>query len=338
MLLFCRAMNKQCRSFKKQTVVRRTVQTVVALFCLYVGWIFFWFVSWARGASPDFVPRPPAVEAFLPISALLALKRLVLTGKWDAVHPAGLVILVAALIMSWLFRKGFCSHLCPVGFLSNLLEGLGRRIGLARTPPRWLAWPLHVLKYLGLGFFLYTAVFSMSLYAAERFLQSPFNITSDARMLDFFLHPSSVALCVLGALVVLCVVWRNFWCRFLCPYGALLGLVSFFSPVGVRRDPKLCVDCKKCSKACPMGIPVHERETVGTPECIGCTECVEKCPVPDCLTLSAGHRKLPVWLVAAGCVAVLLVAWGVARLTGHWDSGMPQEMLRRMYSSSASVF
>lgn len=338
MLLSCRAMKIIHKLFRTPAALRGLVQAAFTLFCLYVGWTFFWFVSWARGASPDFVPRPPAVEAFLPISALMGLKRLVMTGQWDPVHPAGLAILVAALVMSWLFRKGFCAYVCPVGFISGLLEKLGRRIGLARTPPRWLAVPLHGLKYLLLGFFLYTTFFGMSLFAAERFMRSSYNITADARMLDFFVHPSAAALAVLGALLVLCIVWRNFWCRFLCPYGALLGLAAFFSPLGVRRDPATCVDCGRCSQACPMGIPVHERISVGSPECIGCAECVGACPVPDCLNVSAGRRRLPFWIVVAGCVAVLLGVWIVARVTGHWDAAMPQDMLRRMYSMPAAGF
>ena len=85
---------------------------------------------WASSQSDIYVPRPPSVEAFLPISALVNLKRLVLTGQFDTIHPAGLTIFMAALVIGLLLRKGFCGWICPVGFASNLAEAFSRRFKL----------------------------------------------------------------------------------------------------------------------------------------------------------------------------------------------------------------
>ncbi|MEJ2246406.1 MAG: 4Fe-4S binding protein [Acidobacteriota bacterium] len=102
--------------------LRTTVQACFTLFCIFVGYRFYCFYLWTLDRSETFVSRPPSVEGFLPISALLGLKRLALTGQWDPVHPAGLTIFIAALAIAFLFRKGFCGWICPVGFVSNLLE------------------------------------------------------------------------------------------------------------------------------------------------------------------------------------------------------------------------
>lgn len=115
--------------------IRRTVQAGFTLFCLYAGWQFYWFYQWAIGASATYVARPPAVEGFLPISALVSLKRLVLTHQYDPIHPAGLTIFLAALSLGLLLRKGFCGWICPVGFASNLAELAGRRLKVNITPP-----------------------------------------------------------------------------------------------------------------------------------------------------------------------------------------------------------
>ncbi|MCA1764708.1 MAG: 4Fe-4S binding protein, partial [Desulfobulbaceae bacterium] len=105
--------------------LRLAVQAAFALFCLYCGYLFYLFYRWAMGASESYVARPPSVEAFLPIGALVSLKRLVLTGVYDPIHPAGLTIFIAALLIGFLFRKGLCGWICPVGFTSNLVEKLG---------------------------------------------------------------------------------------------------------------------------------------------------------------------------------------------------------------------
>jgi polyferredoxin len=312
---------------------RVSIQVAFTLFCLYVGLRFSAFLAWAMGRSDLFVPRPGAVEGFLPISALLGLRQLASTGQWDAVHPAGLTILLAVLVMALLFRKGFCGYVCPVGFLSSLLERAGRRIGLAKVPPRKLDLALTGLKYLGLGFFLFTTFFAMDLRSVQAFLNAPYNRVADARMLAFFTNPSALSLAVLGALGVLTLVVRNFWCRYLCPYGALLGLFSWFSPVSVVRDKDACIGCGKCTRGCPAGIAVEQRETMRSPECIGCAECVGNCPVQGCLSVRGpGRVRLPWQALGAGTVAVLLLFWAWAKATGHWDADLPPAMLKRFYA------
>ena len=78
----------------------------------------------------------------------------------------------------------------------------------------------------------------MPLEAIEGFLRSPYNAAADAKMLLFFLHPSATSLAVIVGLVALSLVVKHLWCRYLCPYGALLGVASLLSPLSVRRDPR----------------------------------------------------------------------------------------------------
>jgi len=315
---------------------RLAVQAAFTLFSLYAGYRFILFLNWVSGRSEAFVPKPGAVEGFLPISALLGFRRLISSGFWDRAHPAGLTVFLAVLVMAFLFRKGFCGYVCPVGFLSGLLERAGRRIGLAKMPPRRIDLALHLFKYLGIGGFLF-AIFAMGPDSLESFLRSPFNMTSDARMLEFFLHPSGTALSVLAALALLSLMVRNFWCRYLCPYGALLGLLSWFGPVRVHREKDACIHCGKCSASCPSGILVEKKEAVLTPECIGCGQCVGTCPVDGCLGFRALGQRIPWQTVAVGTVLVLLVARVWAGYAGVWDNPLPPEMLRRIYQAGAGL-
>jgi polyferredoxin len=223
-----------------------------------------------------------------------------------------------------------------VGFLSGLLERAGRRLGMAGVPPRRVDLVLRSLKYLIMGGLL-AGVFSMGPRSLEFFLRSPFNLTSDARMLDFFLHPSGLALAVLAALVLLSIIVRNFWCRYLCPYGALLGLLAWSGPVRVTRDKDACVHCGKCSAACPSAIAVEKKDAVLSPECIGCGQCVGACPVEGCLGFRALGKRIPWQTVAVGAVLVLLAARIWAGYAGVWDNPLPPDMLKRVYQAGAGL-
>jgi polyferredoxin len=309
-------------------------KAVWAAFLAAVCVRFVAFVSQALGGGPLTAERPPAVEAFLPIAALLGLKRFLLTGIWDPVHPAGLTIFAAALATALLARKAFCSWVCPVGALSRGLEWLGRRtLWRRRWPavPRWLDLPLCGLKYALLGFFLWTVI-GMPLEAVEQFIKLPYNAAADAKLLFLFASPGGTFLAALGALVGLSLVVKHAWCRWLCPYGGLLGLLSALSPLAIRRDPAACSDCRACTRACPAEIRVHAKLRVLSPECTGCLSCVAACTTRGALGLTRrGAKAFPAWIVPAVALSVMLGFWAIARATGFWETLLPAEAFRIAY-------
>jgi polyferredoxin len=314
------------------------VQAVFALICVIAGFEFYRFYQWAVGQRETYVGRPAAVEGFLPISALLGLKRLVLTGKWDEIHPAGLTILLFAIASALLLRKAFCGWVCPVGFASNLLAGLGSALKLERRMPRWLDYPLLSLKYLLLAFFCYIILWRMDMGSIEAFLYSEYNTVADAKMLLFFLQPAALTLQVLGVLLLLSLFIRNFWCRYLCPYGALLGLGALISPLQVKRNAARCIQCGKCDKICPAAIRVSQNGTIRHPECIGCAECVEVCPEKNCLSLEAPKLAIsPLYVFAIAVVGLFVIFWVTAVFTGHWHTQVLPEIFSRLYPSAAAV-
>lgn len=314
--------------------LQRVVQYGFLAFFLWVGLSFYFHAMWAMGHSSLYVAKPPAVEAFLPISALLGLKLLLFTGRYDAVHPAGLTILLMAMATALFFRKGLCGYLCPVGALSMLLDRLGRRLGISRRPGKGLSLLLTLPKYPLLAFFLYITFWSMSLGDVEAFIRTPYNMVADTKMLLFFLDPSVTLLVILVVLALGSMLIPGFWCRGFCPYGALLGIFSLFSPVAVRRREEQCTGCQRCSGVCPSRIPVHEKIRVSGAECVGCAQCVGVCP-RDCLSVrlgwSARARVLPFWSVAVGSLAVLALFYVLALSSGNWRSELPPPMVRMLH-------
>ncbi|MBU6410849.1 MAG: 4Fe-4S binding protein [Verrucomicrobia bacterium] len=281
------------------------------------------------------VSRPPGVEAFLPISAISALMSAwywLQTGVIHSMHPAGLLIFGAVLAISFLFKRSFCSWICPFGFLSEKLADLGRRItGRNFHLPRWADWPLRGIKYLLLAFFVWVVFFGMNLADLRAFLNSPFNQTADVRLLLFFLHPSTTTLVVLAILIGLSIFVRHFWCRYLCPYGALTALVGLVSPTRIRRNIPSCIECGKCARVCPAGLPVDRLLTVHSDECSLCLECVQACPVANTLaaqTIYPRRRVRPV-VIALAITGIFLLTIVFGKLSGHWQSAVKLRQMSR---------
>ncbi len=309
--------------------LRRAVQLAFLALNVWIGVEFWLFVRfYETGGQSAWAERPPGVEGWLPIAALMNLKAWALSGTVPHIHPAGMFLLLAFLAISLVFRKAFCGWLCPVGTISEMLWKLGRQtIKRNFVLPRWADIPLRGLKYILLGLFAW-AVGAMSAAAIQAFLEGPYGLIADVKMLNFFRYLSVTGAVVIFLLIVLSVFVKNFWCRYLCPYGALLGLASVLSPLRIRREEDLCIDCTKCAKACPAGLPVDRLVTVKSAECMACLECVAICPAEGALKMAIvpAKRRVPAWAIAAGMTVIFFGAVGYAQWHGYWRTDLPSRL------------
>ena len=312
--------------------LRFAVQLFFVALNLWIGVQFYLWVRWAEsGGQALEVSRPAGVEGWLPIEGLMQSKYFLFTGQVPRVHAAGFFLFLSFLAISFAFRKSFCSWLCPVGTVSEYLWKFGRYTFRRNFQlPRWADIALRSLKYILLSFFAY-AVASMSVGAIAQFLGSSYALVVDVRMLNFFRYLGGTTAFVVLGLVIASIFVQNFWCRYLCPYGAFLGLASLLSPARITRNLGTCIDCAKCAKACPSTLPVDKLVQIRSAECTGCLECVAVCPANNTLAVSlpAGlrtRRVIPVWTMAAGIAIVFCGLVGYAKITGQWNTELPQQV------------
>ncbi len=336
--------------------LRRSFQLAFLCLNVYLGGTFYFWVRHIETSNlRSSLSRPAGVEGWLPIAGMMNFKYWVLTGHVPSMHPAAMFLLVTFVAIAFLLRKAFCSWLCPVGTISEYLGRLGQRAFRRNLRlPRWLDLPLRGLKYLLLGFFVW-AVSSMSAEAIAGFMGSPYGVIADVKMLDFFRFLGETGLIVVAILALASVLIQNFWCRYLCPYGALLGIAALFSPMRIRRDHAACIDCGKCAKACPSSLPVDRLVTIKSAECTGCMECVAACPAQGALQMSlpvpvgiatglaTGEGRqlrstpVPAWAMALGIAALFLGIIGFARTTGHWQTDVPRSIYTHLVQHASEV-
>ncbi|WP_298444888.1 4Fe-4S binding protein [uncultured Ferrimonas sp.] len=310
----------------RENPLRELVHHFMSLSMVLVGLQYVAYHTLLLNGYGGYLIRPDVVDGFLPIAGGIEIKAILTLGLWDGAHPAAAVMLFTVLLSGVLCKRAFCGWACPLGLGGTYLYRLRKKVIRGDAlPPAWLDWPLRMLKYLlllGLGYIMV----SMPSASLPHYLEGNYHQIADAKMGMFFASPSVIAAIVIALILALAAWQQQAFCRYLCPYGAGLGLLSFLSPLKIRRNDNHCLNskgmnCDKCSRACPARIEVHQQINIRSDECQACMRCVSACPKSAALGLSTrwGWR-----LSATGIAALLLILlFGLpllAYLLGFWHS------------------
>jgi len=324
-------MSKRMKKIIDFVTNRWFIKTI--FFLIFLGAIvqLLMFERWAKGLG-SYVPRPEAVAGLLPVGHFTSFFGWIRGAGWDTILPAGLVIIIGALAVSLIFKRGFCGYICPVGTFWEYFSLLGRKVfGHNFKLPKWI-------DYIGRGFQIFitsAAVFlllSVSLAEVASFRKLPYMWVADLKIIHQFSQPTFIIL----ALVCIGVsfFFSPLWCRYLCPVGGLYSIVGMASPCKVHRNDEACTHCGKCAKACHVLIDPSQTKAVNSNVCDGCMECVKACPERECLEAKAFNRiVIHPWVWTIGVVVIWLIIWLFFVAIGQWHTTITDEMYRQVINS-----
>jgi len=150
---------------------------------------------------------------------------------------AAVVFFALPLVFTLFFGRTFCAAVCPLGAVQEVVAVRPIRV------PAWLEHTLGLLAYVYLGA---AVVFAATGTAFVICRYDPF--------VGFFRLGAGVNMLIFGGCLLLIGLFVGRpYCRFLCPYGAILGLLSKVSKRHVKIPPEECIQCKLCEEVCPYG-------------------------------------------------------------------------------------
>jgi Pyruvate/2-oxoacid:ferredoxin oxidoreductase delta subunit len=318
---------------------RETFRFIFSLTLLVALVEYVRFADYVRTGAGAAVSRPVVADAFLPLAGVAALKTWLATGLWDQFHPVAIVVLIAVLVTAWLCRRAACSWLCPFGMVSEYLSKLGTKLfGRQLRVPKWLDRTLLAIKYTGTFALLFWLCIT-PVGSIRDFLSTPFYAVADMKLFDAYATLSIGIVAAVAIVVVMSMLVKSAWCRYLCPYGALQGMFGVLSPIRLVKNDSTCTGCARCNRACPNAVDVaHAHQVVTSAECMGCTSCISACPQPDTLQMRT-LRRTRIAPVEFGLffVAAFLVVLVVAVLSGRWGPGLPPTTYRQVLQISSDV-
>ncbi len=226
-----------------------------------------------------------SLHAVCPFGGVVTIYEFITNGTFiQKIHSSSFILMLLGMLTALFFGPIFCSHFCPFGSFQEWLGKLGKKLFPKRynkLVPKKLDSVLRYLRYIVLVLVVYqTASTAVLIFQ---------NVDPYYALFNFFTNEVAVsAYIVLGIVAVASLFIERPWCKYLCPYGAVLGIFNTFRIFKLRRNKSTCISCGKCDEVCPMNIPVSEKETIRNHQCISCYKCTSDavCPISDTVTIS----------------------------------------------------
>ena len=258
----------------KLYIIRRLVSFAFFAF-------FIWIIANIKYETVLYNNHP--ANLFLKIDPLIALATFVSSKSIEISFLIGALSLI---IITLVVGRLFCSWICPLGFLNKAISFIRFRKSNEEFHP------VQNFKYFFLGFLLILALFGFQAIG----LFDPIALTSRSISIIFtenkFESVYTIIIIVIFILILLANIFKkNFWCNYLCPLGALLGIIANFSVFKIRPIQDKCLNCKVCSVNCIGNANPHKANEFKFSECNLCMLCLDKCPA-NSITYNASKNIL----------------------------------------------
>ena len=239
--------------------LRKLIQIIALIILLLPIWFtgLIWYGTYisAEFAGVDLTDPLTTLEITLASRAV-----------WTPLIISALPLTIAAI----LFGRIFCSYICPLNFLLELIPVKKKKILQTKMLP---AVALAIVLVL-------SAILSVPV----------FNIASPVfALMRVLIFGVGIEIILFAMVICAAFIWgQKIWCRTLCPLGAIYGLLGVKRLLKVSVDKNKCINCGRCEKVCSMGTSPLKNDFADKFLCTNCGDCIDSCP-KKALTFKRGE-------------------------------------------------
>ncbi len=211
-----------------------------------------------------------------------------ITGLAAGYITLSVAVFAGQFISSLIFGRLFCGWICPAAGLNEACQHVNNRI-INRRWPHLVRWIIFAIWF---GVLILVTLISKKVPSLNLWYMTE-SIVSVSEPIRFAMYYTVIA----AFLLLNLVLGRRASCHTICwmaPFmigGDRIGRLLHLPQYKIRTSPEACISCGRCSKNCPMSIPVQSyvaKGIISDPDCMLCGECIDICP---CHVLEYGFRR-----------------------------------------------
>ena len=213
----------------------------------------------------------------LVFSQLKTLYLMFVNNEFDFIKALpNLIEAITIIPITILLGRFFCGWMCAFGAFNDFIYVISKKIfKLKFKISSNVDSSLKYLKYVILLFIVYF----MWMKGSKLFdTASPWDAFAQMPQFSQVISDYALGFLILAFITIGAMFIERFFCKYLCPLGAVLTITSKLRLFKIKKLTDKCGECRVCTNNCPMGIKLYKMEKVNTGECINCLRCTEVCP------------------------------------------------------------
>ena len=213
----------------------------------------------------------------LVFSELKSIYAMIIKGNLNFIGAfPSLIEFITSIIITIVLGRFFCGWVCAFGTYNDLLHLLSKNIfKINFKVNEKVDAALKYVKYLVL-ILLVVVVWTMGNKIFE--MANPWDAFAQITNFPQVLSDYTIGIMLLFAITIGAFFVERFFCRYLCPLGAIFNLVSKIGILKIKKPTEKCGKCRLCTNNCSMGLSLYKVESACGGDCINCFKCIETCP------------------------------------------------------------
>jgi uncharacterized protein with FMN-binding domain len=263
----------------------------------------------------------------LAFSELKTVYGMIINGNFSFIQAfPSLIEVTAVMILTILMGRFFCGWLCAFGAYNDLIYLIASKIFKIKfRVNEKVDFLLKYVKYIVLLVLLIVTV-NMGSNVLEG--TSPWDVFGQITDLSNILSSLLIGFILLVLITIGAFFIERFFCRYLCPLGAVFSIISKIGIIKINKPSDKCGKCRICTNNCSMGLNLYKKEKIKGGDCINCLKCIEVCPRKN-TNVNVLGADVNATLTSTVALATFVGIYGLTNLGGKilTDTGIASSTL-----------